>query len=349
MNETSKSAAIQDEAAYWYARLNSGEAADADWEKFDAWRAADPAHALAYAEISLVWEDIGELDLAASSSRITSPAKSQIPLKKILSDAYSSLEAGLKNPFGKIAAFSGAAAALLAFIWLGALYGGVFDHRYETAIGAKRTITTNDGSQIELNTNSRLHVAFRLRTRRIFLEQGQAYFDVARNENRPFVVRANNSSVTVAGTRFDVDISKKNKISVSVAEGLVKIALNNQNNKSGAPPIAAEVAVSGGKRFEGNILDNSHELREANIEDLLAWRKNRLIFHNTSLSEAVAELSRYSPIRLSISDQALADKTFSGVIQLDDPAAIILSLEAVSGAISVRLSETEVIFQARPE
>ena len=349
MNETSNSAATENEAAYWYARLNSGEALDADWEKFDAWRAADPAHALAYAEISLIWEDIGELDLAASSSKIASPNKSQIPLKQILSDAFSSLEAGFRNPFGKIAAFSGAAAALFAFIWLGALYGGVFDHRYETAIGAKQTITTNDGSQIELNTNSQLRVAFRLQTRRIFLDRGQAYFDVAKQENRPFIVRANNTSVTVTGTRFDVDISKQDKISVSVAEGLVSVALNDQNRIRRTAPKAPKVAVSGGKRFEGNILDNSHELRDADIEDLLAWRRNQLIFQNASLREAIAELSRYTPIRFSISDQVLADRTFSGVIQLGDPADIILSLEAVTGAKSVRLSENEVIFQARPE
>ncbi len=349
MNETSNLAAIEKEAASWYARLNSGEVLDADWEKFDAWRATDPAHALTYAEISLVWEDIGELDLAASSDKITSPAKAHIPPGQILSDALSSLEAGFRNPFGKIAAFSGAAAALFAFMWLGALYGGAFDHRYETAIGATKTITTNDGSQIELNTNSQLRVAFRLQRRRIFLDRGQAYFDVARQERRPFIVRANDTSVTVTGTRFDVDISKKNKISVSVAEGLVSIALNDQNKSRHTAPQMPEVAVSGGKRFEGNILDNSHELRDADIDNLLAWRRNQLIFQNASLSEAIAELSRYTPMRLSIDDQTLADRTFSGVIQLSDPAAIISSLEAVSGAKSVRLSDTEIIFQARPE
>lgn len=349
MNETSNSAAIENEAAQWYARLNSGEALDADWEKFDAWRVADPAHALAYAEISLIWEDIGELDLAVSPNKITRPAKSQFPLKQFFSGATSSLEASLKNPFGKIAAYSGAAATLLAIIWLGALYGGVFDHRYETAIGAKRTITTNDGSIIELNTDSQLRVAFRLRTRRVFLDRGQAYFDVAKKENRPFIVRANHTSVTVTGTRFDVDISKQDKISVSVAEGLVSVALNDQNRTRRSAPNAPEVAVSSGKRFEGNILDNSHELHDADIENLLAWRRNQLIFQNASLSEAIAEISRYTPMRLSITDQALADRTFSGVIQLGDPAAIILSLEAVSGAKSLRLSDTEVIFQARPE
>lgn len=348
MNETSRSAAIENEAAYWYARLNSGDASDADWEKFDAWRAADKAHTVAYAEISLIWEDVGELE-GAASTKIASPVQSKSQLEQILSNAYSSIEAAFRNPFGKFAAFSGSAAALLAIMWLGALYGGAFDRRYETAIGAKQTIAANDGSQIELNTNSRLRMAFRMRSRRIILEKGQAYFDVATHENRPFIVSANNTSVTVAGTRFDVDISKQDKISVSVAEGLVKIALNAHDKKRRTTSNAPEVAVGGGKRFEGNISDNSHELRDADIENLLAWRKNQLIFHNASFSDAIAELSRYTPIRLSVRDQALADKTFSGVIQLGDPAAIILSLEAVSGAVSVRLSDEEVMFQPRPE
>ena len=349
MNDDSRMTDAENDAAHWYARLNRDDPSEEEWDKFEAWRAADPAHAAAYAAISLIWEEVGALEQEAFPAVTNSLEPSPLKGGSMVSRARRFVISVLDHRVGKIAAFATSAAASLALSWLGALYSGVFDQTYETEIAGRRAVETKDGSHIELNTNTMITIAYRLRTRRVQLVRGQAYFDVANNNNRPFVVQTDASIIKVVGTRFEVDVSEQNKISVTVAEGRVAVSPSSQAVNGRESSSDAGITVNAGMRYDQSLSSNDHVLSSVDVETALAWRRNQLVFHNVRFGDAVNALSRYVPAQLSVRDQALADMAFSGVIQLGDNSDIVLSLETISGARAVRLGDNEILFQPAAE
>src|SRR5690606_6030511 len=77
---------------------------------------------------------------------------------------------------------------------------------YITYVGEQRLVQLEDGSQVRLNTNTRIQVSYSRQTRRIDLLQGEAYFDVSKDPQRPFEVIANHSIVRALGTEFNVSL-----------------------------------------------------------------------------------------------------------------------------------------------
>ena len=179
-----------DEAADWLARLSANKISNADLDAFWAWR-RDPLNRAAY-------ERMEDFNAAARGLR------DDPDMRAAVQDAMS------RRPWWRLAALSfprgayvaGAlAAGVAAVLLLAPLRSG---ERHTTAIGEQVTVRLDDGSKIQLNTDSELSVRFSKAERRLVLERGQAFFDVAHDPARPFVVDAGKASVRALGTRFDV-------------------------------------------------------------------------------------------------------------------------------------------------
>jgi transmembrane sensor len=261
---------IQAECREWVVLLHSGEATDADRARFDTWLRADPRHRAAYDLLQLVWDDISKLRHLADLE----PVPAQRPTRsRTLPWAAAAAIVGFAI-FAIQSRYQTSPAPVVAS-------AVEFSQDYSTRLGEVRTISLPDGSSLTLGAYSHATVKLVANERRVTLDRGEAYFEVAKDAARPFYVNAQSAAVRVVGTRFDVRLGSSH-VRIAVDEGAV--AVNDR-----------PAAVSGGQRID--VLPNGTLTEPARIDEgeVAAWREGRLVYDGAPLSEVVADLSRYRP------------------------------------------------------
>lgn len=188
---------------------------------------------------------------------------------------------------------------------------------YATSIGAQKAVSLGDGSRIEMNTATRIRAAVADKRREIWLDEGEAYFDVARKAGSPFIVYAGNRTITVLGTKFSVR-REAGKVTVSVAEGRVRIDdADDPKAVRSAIITAGDIAIA---RASSTLV-----AARANdkVENALAWREGMLSFDNMRLGEAVGEFNRYHRKQILIEDPDTADMRIDGAFQASNIDAFV--------------------------
>jgi transmembrane sensor len=211
----------------------------------------------------------------------------------------------------------------------------------ETAVGEQRAISLEDGSLVQLNTATRLVVAFAPRARRVRLDSGEARFTVAHDAARPFIVTTPQASVRAVGTVFNVQTAPSGT-SVAVLQGHVEVATHDSG--SSAPESAAGNPVRAAVAASPRELDLFVGQRAAvspagritfgagpSLERVRAWTDGRLVFRNETLADLVAEFNRYHTHPLRIADPALAGVRVSGTFAADDLPSLEQFLERFEG------------------
>jgi len=271
------------ECREWLTLLESGDATGADHNRFQAWLRADPRHERAYARLQLLWNELGELRHVADLEPLSLPSSSAPP------------RLGWMHPSWAAAAAIVALTLLAVWNWLAAppahtiAAEAAFDQGYSTRMAEVREISLPDGSTMTLGARSQASVRFTAHERRVRLEQGEAFFDVAKNPARPFYVEAANATLRVVGTRFEVHRGS-GRVRIAVAEGIVAVDGNQAPLTSGQ---RIHVLANGTLTPIETITDSS----------IGAWRQGRLIYESATLEEIVADLSRYrSDVALSSAD-----------------------------------------------
>jgi transmembrane sensor len=187
---------------------------------------------------------------------------------------------------------------------------------YDTAIGETRRLAMEDGSVVEMNTNSEVNVAYSDHSRDIYLAHGEGNFTVAKNKSRPFIVHAGDTTVTAVGTAFSVDATRPDQLRVAVSEGTVAV---RHGAREPAYVTAMQVlTVPTGEQQK----EEAPQLVVATAEQIdkhLAWRKGMLVFSGESLSEAAAQFNRYNQRQISVTPRAAAAaQRVGGVFQTRD-------------------------------
>jgi transmembrane sensor len=230
------------------------------------------------------------------------------------------------------------AAALVAALGLGAALTLNWPNReeFETAIGGHETIPLADGSKVELNTDSRLRVAAMDDQRRVILDKGEAYFEVAKDPARPFVVEAAGQRVTVLGTKFSVRI-EDGEVRVAVTEGRVRVEL------PAALHVAPVVLTPGGvaNSGAGGVLVSAKAVPQ--VEESLSWRSGMLIFRNATLAEAAADFNRYNRTKLVMSDAELGRIQIGGSFRATNLDGFVRLLERGFDVRATRQGDTIVL------
>jgi len=175
------------------------------------------------------------------------------------------------------------------------------DTVFSTAIGAIKSIPAPDGSRITLNTDSVIEVAMTPHERRVQLQRGEAFFEVAKDPRRPFKVTAGNKVITALGTAFSVRRTAGNSIDVVVTEGAVRVdeAGRDEGTANAAILRAGGIAHS----TESGTLIEERALPRA--QEQLSWRIGTLVFRNESLVDAIAEFNRYNTRQMFVEDPAI--------------------------------------------
>lgn len=236
--------------------------------------------------------------------------------------------------------FAIAASALLAVAAGFGTYqfwGGGSD-RYHTPVGGLASVPMPDGSKVTLNTASEIRVAVNENQRHIELRRGEAFFDVAKDPNRPFVVEAGNKRVVAVGTKFSVRRNGES-IEVVVTEGKVRVEDASRPLRSNAVealgsatprPVTDDVVLltPGTIAYadEAGVLVQRKSLLEA--ETHLSWRSGVLMFREQSLADAVAEFNRYNERKVVIADPAVAALKVEGNFRANNVEAFVRLLES---------------------
>jgi ferric-dicitrate binding protein FerR (iron transport regulator) len=175
-------------------------------------------------------------------------------------------------------------------------------------------IALSDGTQVWLNSASSMRFPFSFsgKTRDVYLT-GEAFFKVAKNAAKPFIVHTNQTDVQVLGTEFNVNTYKSNTTITSLVEGSVSTNGHNSQKLLLHPGYQAVYASETG--FMTQSFDPSIEL---------AWMHNIYYFHNTKLNDISEVLLRWFDIRVVFDDPEKANEAFSGAIQKNKPIDVFI-------------------------
>jgi transmembrane sensor len=194
---------------------------------------------------------------------------------------------------------------------------------YSTHVGEFHRVLLEDGSSIQLNTDTEVRVRYSARYRHVDLMRGEALFQVAKNKEKPFDVEAGETTVRAVGTAFTVRLHEagaNERVDVVVSEG--RIAINPPSTQTYP---AGSVATVRNGRVDATMAEAD------DITSKLAWTTGRLMFQGEKLSDVVDELNRYNQRKLQVTDPDIAELRIGGTFQATDPDGFARALGATFG------------------
>ncbi|MDG2527230.1 FecR family protein [Caulobacter endophyticus] len=282
-------------AADWADRL--AELSPAERAELEAWLAAAPNHAAAFALIRGTQRDTALLD-AAERMRAT-PAKASRALRLGLVAAGVALVAGLAGVAVVRPYLASPAPVELA-----------------TAVGARAEHRLSDDSVVTLAAASGVTVRYGRNARDISLTRGDAMFDVRKDAKRPFRVQAGDTVVTAIGTTFEVE-RVSDAVQVRVFDGVVRVARDGVERRLARGEwlmLASNQAPVAGRLEAGSYQ---------------AWRSDWLDADGLQLKYVIARLNRYTPQTVALHDPALGELKVTGRFKLDRPAESLSMIAAL--------------------
>jgi transmembrane sensor len=294
------------EASEWVQRLSeSSEDAQAATDRWMQWCSRDPLNLPAFEQMQRVWD--------AFSAAGDTTSQERRPANR------------LKRRVGLIALAAGFVLAVGAAAWL---ISGYFDAQvFATPVGKQRHLTLADGTQLDLAPDTLVTTHFTPAKREVELERGQAFFVVAHNPMRPFVVHVSSLTVTDVGTAFDVRIGPSSAV-ITVSEGRVGVT-PNQDGSDGGPSSQGETVRAGvGQRV--TFSKSAKRLNVATVDPRLAesWRDGTLQFVGEPLEDVAAAVNRYGTAHISVAP-ALQQLRFTGTVSPDKVDEWLKALEQI--------------------
>jgi len=291
------SAAACAEAAAWIARLH-GEDRTAQVEAgFQRWLTASPEHQAAFEMANDIWESTDQLPKPPTPAFVRWP------------------RAGLVVTLPR--ALAVAVAIAIAAIGV-SLYSR--DAGLATRVGEQRNLTLEDGTRISMNTASRVHVRYDRTARRVELDEGEAYFEVAKRPEWPFIVTAGGKQVVARGTAFVVR-RDGDSLAVTLVEGKVIVGPARES----VAAAGAGIPLVPGQR----LTFAAHEqpkLDRPPLERVTAWQRGQIVMDHTRLADAVAEMNRYSRVTLKIEELQARQAEITGIFRVGDSESFALAV-----------------------
>ncbi|WDH33341.1 FecR family protein [Pseudomonas chlororaphis] len=298
-------ATVRDEAALWFVRLQEPAISAEERQRFDAWLAQHKAHRDEFQLLHTLWAATDRVPKARLQALCATP---NLTVKR--------------RPLLRYAV---AASVLAVAVGLGLFSGlnppALYSAEFATAPGERRHVALPDGSQVDLNSRSRLLVRYEKGLRSVELSEGEAMFSVEHDSSRPFVVAAGSGKVTVTGTRFDVRRDAA-QTRVAVEQGTVRVQGRDAADSD-------FVNLTAGL---GTAVDARGQVAAAYAVDpqaLTAWRSGKLVFNNASLNEVAAEVSRYREQPLRVGSEAVGRLRLTSVFKSDDTDALLKALPSI--------------------
>jgi transmembrane sensor len=312
---------IRAEAAAWVALLHSPERNPMIEAGLQRWIAASPQHVAAWELATNVWNDTGSLP-----RRIPVRDAVRMPMR-------------LRFPRPALATL------VLCLIVAAAGLPYLLRPSLNTAVGEQRTLNLDDGTRVELNTDTHLLVRYDRQRRKVILESGEAYFQVA-PERRPFVVEAGEQEILALGTAFVVRRDQTGDVSLTVTliEGRVSVASADSQKALAVDARTTDSAT----RQPVSLLNPGERLKlrghtapkldSPSLEETTGWMRGLLIFDNTPLREAIAEFNRYNVAKITVASREVGEIPVGGIFRISDARSFA---HAVADSYDLRLTSRD--------
>ncbi|UUO22718.1 DUF4974 domain-containing protein [Colwellia sp. M166] len=330
---------VQEQANLWITRLDKG-LSRAEKQQLIAWINQDESHYAALNKISFLWSDLATRHELSGLFSHKAETKSQNDyfMKGLLAAGLACVALLTANLFSDVNK-----------IWPSSQHHvnpALAYQKYSSQYGEQKQLTLDDGSIVELNTNTVIEVAYSKLQRKITLIRGEAKFDVAKDKNRPFTVVSGHNSFTALGTIFNVQRDNISSAELLVKEGRVLIAEANapvdkllnaintpieQNSPHLNPALRSPSnnnIISAGEKvaIANDIASEKQSLSAQEVKQELAWQQGILIFDGEPLKQVLKEVQRYNTIKFMPIDNDLAKLRVSGYFKTNDLNALLQSL-----------------------
>ncbi len=321
-------------ASRWVLKMDEGALSASDEAALGAWLDESVEHRESLMEVALVWDRADTLERLAELF----PHESE----------HDRVKRGLGyRPWAQGLAVVGALAVLITVGLLLPTSGGnrappKTSAEYATAIGEQKTLLLPDSSEVVLNTNTQLTVAFTPEQRLLRLAQGEILVRVAEDRSRPLSVLAGNRIIQAVGTEFVVAMTDNHRVELMVTEG--KVVIGKQPAMAPSPRVGDIEALDSPtlppllEKLDDNIVATGESVSLGAAEPVkktvstdeiavkLSWRDGRLIFRSEPLEQALKEVERYTTVEFVFLDESLKTRTLSGRFQVGDVEALLSSL-----------------------
>lgn len=323
-------AAAQD----WLLRQAAGPLTPAELARFQAWRDADPRHRAVYDEVAALWADVGPLEHAFAPR-----GQGSVPAGKRLPARTSRGRSTFRELWRRLAPMAAGLAAACALVFV---LGPTVSHLparlladHSTIAGEQRSVVLPDGSVALLNTDSAIDVAYSDRRRVVTLLQGEAWFEVRKDSERPFDVVAVQGRTTAVGTAFAVR-DDAGSASVTVTEGVVSVT---SPDVAAAASSDATVLLKAGEQVTYPRGAAPGPVRSVDPALPTAWRHGVIAIRDRPLAEALAEIGRYREGRIVLLDDASRYGPVTARLALRDIDGGIDALAATYGLSVTRVTD----------
>ncbi len=280
---------IEAQAAAWVRRRHFWDWSEEDQSELDAWLSESISHRVAY------WR------MESGFAR----AEKLVALRDPKTEA---VQAGRRFP---VLIGIAAALALIALFGAGAMNFVLrpHDRTYSTAVGGHEKIVFADGTRVELNTDTIIRTRMNTDQRIVWLEKGEAFFQVKHDAAHPFTVMVGNRRVTDLGTAFLVR-RDESRMELAVVQGKVRFDAGAARQPSTLTP--GDVITASGYTV------SQSKKSESALQNELSWRRGVLVFDNTTLAIAAEEFNRYNGQKIVITDPAAARLAMVGTFPIHD-------------------------------
>lgn len=293
---------VIEEAISWMVKLQAGNVEETTVQECLRWRASSTMHEQAWQQLQAINQQIVELPKSLTQEVLN---RDQIDRRAVLKSA-------------------------LLVVGVGAISATGYRYSpwqqwmadYGTAVGEQSTIQLADGTQVMLNTDSAIDIAYTSSERRILLLKGEIYITSGHNKSslyRPLIVQTNHGDVLALGTRFVVQ-QKGDSAWVSVMESAVEVSPLNASKQ--------HVRAGESIQFDSNTLDS---VQTANPNDI-AWIDGVLVAKNMRLDAFVDKLDRYFKGKIRC-DESVSNLAISGVFPIND---VPRTIEFIQNTLPVR-------------
>lgn len=326
------------EASAWITRLHGPNRSLEMEAGFRRWLDERPENAEEFEGLTEIWDLVGAAPATRGATRLERWEHSAEARELQRLHGQFSRRHHFARPAWTFATLVLLACGLLGY----AAYSHWGPQSYSTEVGEQRTLQLSDGSRVALNSATRVVIGYSNAERRVQLKRGEAFFEVAHDAERAFIVAAGDRRVKAIGTAFVVR-HEPDRTAVTLVEGSVTVAsptATEEGSNIAAPQ--SDISKSKGRELSATALDaapsdkrdrvpaigeltltpgqrvtfarNSVPVVDVpRLEAVTGWRRGEVILDDVTLAEAASEMNRYDKTSLVIDDPTIGELTVSGL------------------------------------
>lgn len=313
--------ALLDEATEWFVKMRADNPSEQRIAAFADWISQSDAHQSAYLEIGGLWDDLAVVEQGRTGNVSSLEAHRTAQRTVVDKPDHSQLKPAW------MPRMIAASIALLVVSFAGVRYGDmVWMDQHQTARGELADVILEDGSHLVLNTNSHVRVDLQKDKRVVYLAQGEVYFDVAKDRNRPFYVETSGGLVRVLGTKFNIR-QRDGQSDVTVQEGAVGVIDYGTAADAGQGTLSLDATLRPNQKFILGDDQIENVAFPADSAAVLSWRDRKLVYNGERFAAVVEDLNRYYDAEIRIGDPALNDIEVVAILKVEDRGATLKALE----------------------